>query len=400
MAAFPYAGEFQTLTLTGATAGWVTFAVPVSVTSYNLIFPNAQGTAGYGLVNDGSGNLSWAKAGGDVDGPASATDKALVRFDGITGKLIQNSGVILSNANALTAGDGTVSLPTYSFASDPNTGIYSRGADQLGFATGGVAAGFIDASGNWVLGATTSSSIYGKGGELILNQASTAAKACAIYQTLAEGSVVIGGGNSSTNGANIFLGGGSHATLASVINFRQGSTVNNSINASGTFYSAVGMEVGPNASGTTGTNVVFSVRKDLDGQVRTIFKNGSSGSTAYVRNTLNAADDFDFTATSTANGAAASITAGSGFTGGLTINMQGTNSIVFRTNSTTAFSISGAQVVTIGTGTSSQHVLNSLLAANGSGVMTMTNGPVASANATGWLQITINGSTRYIPFWG
>lgn len=39
---------------------------------------------------------------GDVTGPASSTDNALVRFDGTTGKLVQNSGATLSDANLLT----------------------------------------------------------------------------------------------------------------------------------------------------------------------------------------------------------------------------------------------------------------------------------------------------------
>ena len=39
---------------------------------------------------------------GDVDGPASATDNAIARFDGTTGKLIQNSVGILSDAGALS----------------------------------------------------------------------------------------------------------------------------------------------------------------------------------------------------------------------------------------------------------------------------------------------------------
>lgn len=38
---------------------------------------------------------------GDVTGPASSTDNALVRFDGATGKLVQNSGVTLSDGNAM-----------------------------------------------------------------------------------------------------------------------------------------------------------------------------------------------------------------------------------------------------------------------------------------------------------
>jgi hypothetical protein len=35
---------------------------------------------------------------GDVDGPASSTDNALVRFDGMTGKIIQNSNVTLADS--------------------------------------------------------------------------------------------------------------------------------------------------------------------------------------------------------------------------------------------------------------------------------------------------------------
>lgn len=46
---------------------------------------------------------------GDVDGPASSTDNALVRFDGTTGKLIQNSVAILSDAGALI---GLISIDT------------------------------------------------------------------------------------------------------------------------------------------------------------------------------------------------------------------------------------------------------------------------------------------------
>lgn len=75
--------------------------------------------------------------GGDVAGPASATDNAVVRFDLTTGKLIQNSSSILSDAGAFTSGAGTNALPTYSFSGDPDTGIYSSALDTIGLATGG-----------------------------------------------------------------------------------------------------------------------------------------------------------------------------------------------------------------------------------------------------------------------
>lgn len=43
-----------------------------------------------------------ASGGGDVFGPALATDDALARFDGVTGKLIQNSLVTLDDAGAIS----------------------------------------------------------------------------------------------------------------------------------------------------------------------------------------------------------------------------------------------------------------------------------------------------------
>ena len=46
--------------------------------------------------------LAGAIGTGDVNGPGSATDEALVRFDGITGKLIQNSNATLTDAGALS----------------------------------------------------------------------------------------------------------------------------------------------------------------------------------------------------------------------------------------------------------------------------------------------------------
>jgi len=47
---------------------------------------------------------------GDVVGPASATDNAIARFDGVTGKLIQNSNVTISDTGAITIAS-TITLP-------------------------------------------------------------------------------------------------------------------------------------------------------------------------------------------------------------------------------------------------------------------------------------------------
>lgn len=65
------------------------------------------GTSGQVLKTNGAAaNPSWASiVGGDVVGPASATDNAIARFDATTGKLIQNSGITIDDSGNL-AGTG------------------------------------------------------------------------------------------------------------------------------------------------------------------------------------------------------------------------------------------------------------------------------------------------------
>lgn len=69
--------------------------------------PEQTGNAGKYLQTDGT-NLTWASGGGggggsgDVVGPASATDNAIARFDTLTGKLIQNSAVTISDAGDMS----------------------------------------------------------------------------------------------------------------------------------------------------------------------------------------------------------------------------------------------------------------------------------------------------------
>jgi len=60
---------------------------------------------------------SAAGASGDVVGPASSTDNALARFDSTTGKLIQNSVGILSDAGILTGLTGITSSGSITFSS-------------------------------------------------------------------------------------------------------------------------------------------------------------------------------------------------------------------------------------------------------------------------------------------
>ena len=49
-------------------------------------------------------NASGGAGGGDVTGPGSSTDNAVARFDSTTGKIIQNSGVVINDSGEVTTG--------------------------------------------------------------------------------------------------------------------------------------------------------------------------------------------------------------------------------------------------------------------------------------------------------
>lgn len=82
---------------------------------------------------------------GTVAGPGSATDEALVLFDGTSGELVQNGVSIGTDAGQVRAGDGLLAAPAYSFTSDPDTGMYISGTDVF-LTSGGVGQLGVDGS--------------------------------------------------------------------------------------------------------------------------------------------------------------------------------------------------------------------------------------------------------------
>lgn len=93
----------------------VTSALGVSSSNSALTLPF--------LIDPNTGRLLTANSGGgtgDVVGPSSATDNAAARFDGTTGKLIQNSVLIIGDTGNVT-GIGT--LNTFTLPSSNFVGI-------------------------------------------------------------------------------------------------------------------------------------------------------------------------------------------------------------------------------------------------------------------------------------
>ncbi len=101
----PGAGLISPLTTKGDIFGFDTAdaRIPIGATGFVLTADpgNPQG-------------VSWQAGGtGDVNGPGSATNTAIARYNGTTGKIIQNSGVLIDNSDNVTGvtsiaiGDGT-----------------------------------------------------------------------------------------------------------------------------------------------------------------------------------------------------------------------------------------------------------------------------------------------------
>ena len=82
-------------------AGGATGSVPYQSGAGATTFVGIGSTGQVLTVAGGVPTWATPAASGDVTGPASSTDNAIARFDSTTGKIIQNSGITLSDANAL-----------------------------------------------------------------------------------------------------------------------------------------------------------------------------------------------------------------------------------------------------------------------------------------------------------
>lgn len=117
-------GTVTSVAVSGGTTGLTTSGGPITTTGTitlagTLAVANGgTGTATPSIVAGSNVTVTgtWpnqtiaASGAGDVAGPASATDNALARFDSTTGKLIQNSVVIVADTTGNMSGVGTLSM--------------------------------------------------------------------------------------------------------------------------------------------------------------------------------------------------------------------------------------------------------------------------------------------------
>jgi hypothetical protein len=96
--------------------------------------------------------------GGDVVGPVGAVDNALCRFDGTTGKLLQDSLVSVSDAGVVSLPVGAVGAPALVFDANTTTGIFAPASDTVAISTSGAERARVFADGGVQIGGTISTS--------------------------------------------------------------------------------------------------------------------------------------------------------------------------------------------------------------------------------------------------
>ncbi len=102
---------------------------------------HVTGVGPYYCTNAGTAGGSdavWASSAGDVVGPAASTDKALVRWNGATGKLVQDGVATETDLGEIRTGDGSVGSPAKSWVGATGLGWYRISATREVFAAGGL----------------------------------------------------------------------------------------------------------------------------------------------------------------------------------------------------------------------------------------------------------------------
>ena len=219
--------------LFGSTSGYIQQSVPAVTTSYSLVWPSAQAaSSGYALINDGSGNLSWA--------PAAS---ALVFSD----SLVNNSGTVTLVNDSASPGASQY----YGTNGSSVLGYYSLPVSGINQLTGDVTAGPGTGSQAASLVATSNAT-------LTTLSALTTASALAMVGTITSG---------TWNGTTVAIAHGGTGTTTAPTQY-------------GVIYAASGTAYASTAAGTAGYALVANSGSAPTFQVLGIGGGGTGQTTA------------------------------------------------------------------------------------------------------------------------
>lgn len=254
--------------------------------------------------------LASGSAAGDVIGPASATDNALARFDGSTGKLIQSSVAVLSDVGALT---GLISLDVSGSATTTSFTINSASNDAL---TTGAIARFVSNSAD----ASTRNLLFVRNqntGAILTTVAEfrqDAANTCVIVTQNGAGNALVVDQNANAHGLVI----------------TSDATSNNALRFSTTLQTTGAIISVPNADSLTSASIANWVSNSASATTRSLvfMRNQNAAATAAVvfrcqQDSTASVFVLDRSATASTNGALVINDSGTGGGPSLDINQVG-----------------------------------------------------------------------------
>lgn len=108
----------------GFNTNTISMHAPGSTATYGFTLPPNTGSNGQVLQTDGSGITTWVNATGT--GTVNSGTQYQLAYYATTGNTISGDSFIRTNAaDQLLVTSGSLSTPSYSFISDPDTGLYS-----------------------------------------------------------------------------------------------------------------------------------------------------------------------------------------------------------------------------------------------------------------------------------
>jgi hypothetical protein len=209
-------GSLRLQEATGSGSDYIGLRAPTTVaTSYTLTLPSANGSAGYALITDGSGNLSWQNPyGGGAVSLISSGDTSLAVVDTGTGSItgtVDGVNKFALNASGMSiTGDLSVSGTFSGTATNANTLTTGRNFSITGDVT--ATAVSFNGSGNVALASTLASGVVNN-----TNVGASAAIAYSKLASLSTGQILAGNAGvptATTVGGDATIGATGTVTIA------------------------------------------------------------------------------------------------------------------------------------------------------------------------------------------